>query len=130
MGHASGETADGLHLLRLAELFLELVLAGDVAPDHDEIGEAAFLVLHRGNAHQLHERHAVRSPADDLAGPAAIANDAVEHVGVEGLGLRLVLQVSVVVAKGGVAGPARRALEGRVHVDDGAGRVGDHDRVG
>ena len=37
---AAGEPADGLHLLRLAELLLELHLRGDVALHADVVGDA------------------------------------------------------------------------------------------
>ena len=64
MGDAAGELADGLHLLRLAELLLECAAIGDVDGHHDlrpapaegrrvradldlEDGAVAFLVVPR-----------------------------------------------------------------------------------
>ena len=45
MGHAAGELADGLHLLRLAELLLQPPPFRDVALDADEVRQPAGLVV-------------------------------------------------------------------------------------
>ena len=44
VGHAAGQAADGLHLLRLAELLLQLAALGDIDSDAAQVGGTAGTV--------------------------------------------------------------------------------------
>ena len=68
MGHAAGQLADGLHLLRLAQLLLELALLGDVGGRADQALHLAGLVAQGEGA--------VADPAHRAVGP----HDAIDLV--------------------------------------------------
>ncbi len=49
VGHAAGQSPDGLHLLGLAQLFLQVSSVRDVYLHSDEVGESFLFVLDRRN---------------------------------------------------------------------------------
>ena len=79
VGDAAGQAADGVHLLRLAELILKLDAGRDVLLDGDEVGDAAIVALHRGDDRLFGEELAVLAPALDDTVPLPTGFDRGPH---------------------------------------------------
>ena len=129
--HAAGETADGLHLLRLAVLGLEQDAVREVAQRPQEEDLAAVADLAHREVHG--ERRAVAAPPLDLPADADDPRLA---------GLPVTVEIAVVLlAPGGrhedldvlsyqlLGGVAEQPLDGGVDRLDDAGGVDEHDPV-
>src|SRR5208282_5210462 len=88
MRHAAGQLADRLHLLRLAELRLELHFARHVALDGHVIDNRAGGVPHGREGGFLLVKRAVLAPVDQMAGPYFPAPENLPHPAVK-LGIML-----------------------------------------
>ena len=89
MRHAAGERSDGLHLLRVTELFLEVSLLGDVEPRSHDVRSAGRVVVG-------HDPLVVAYPAiaTILVPEAVLAHAVRSRLGL-GLGFRQVVGVDV-----------------------------------
>ena len=125
VGDAARELADGLHLLRLAELLLEVVLAGDVALEADVADHLARGVAHRGDDHFRHVVVPVLPAVDEDAGEHSSGGERVPHPPVDLGSLHAALEEAGVLADGLGGAVAGHPLERRVDVLDRAGGVRD-----
>ena len=89
MGHAAGQPADRLHLLRLPQLRLELPLLAHVLPDRDEVREPSLLVADRRDRLFPRERRAVLAPVGDLGAPHPPLQDRLPQVVIDAAVLSL-----------------------------------------
>ncbi len=86
MRHAAGELPDGLHLLGLAQLFLQAATVCDVAGHADEMANLTLLIANRRDGELVPEGTAVLPAIQDLA---RLPADAHERAVAEQILLRL-----------------------------------------
>jgi hypothetical protein len=82
------------------------------------------------NPGRLDQDPAVFRGGRDLARPTSVPRDGVQGHPIEAAGGLIRIETAAIAAERLIAREARLRLEGRVHVHDRAGRVGDDDRFG
>ena len=126
---ASGEAADGIHLLRLAELRLEANAFGKIAPVGNEMSDAAFAIADGTDAGLHIVEFAVLFAIDQNAAEHVAGKDRLPHrlIKLRRLLARLQDARRLAASFGGAISGKR--LKCRVHVFDDSVAIGDHDAV-
>jgi len=83
MRDPAGELADGLHLLRLPQLFFEVHLSGDVELDAHIVGDSAHRIPHRRDGSILLVKRAVFSFVGQAARPDFSLDQGLPHRPIE-----------------------------------------------
>jgi hypothetical protein len=107
---AAGQGADRLHLLRLQQLPLQLLVFGDVALDADEVRQPPLGIDGR-DAHRHLSQRPVLAAIGQLALPAVVLEDGLPHAGVELRRMHAALEEAGVLADHLVAGVAGQFLQ-------------------
>ena len=128
MGHPAGKPSYGFHLLRLAELLLELIFVRDIAFHGDEVENLAIAAHNWGNRGLLLIQTAVPPPVGEMAAPDFPADQGVPHLAIECGILHSAFQYLGIQSDRFVAGIAGSSFKRWIDVLDGAGAVCDEYR--
>src|SRR5439155_9903340 len=98
VGHAAGQGADALHLLRLQELTLQMFAVADVALNADEMRQLALTVHDRRDCERYGKAPAVLAAAGKLALPARSGREVAPGVGVRAGGFAAAVEQARLLA--------------------------------
>src|SRR5262249_43613088 len=129
VGDAAGQGPDGLHLLGLVELLLQLDLLRDVTGRGDVVHDPAGDVAHRRDRGLFLVDRPVLPPVHEPSAPDLSGADALPDLAVEGRLVLAALEQARRLAEHHGARVAGDALERGVHVLDDPVGVGDHDAL-
>ena len=129
VGHSSGQSADGVHFLRLLKLIFQPAPVRNVPVIGDKMRDLSFAVPQGSDGFLRHENLSVLLAVDHGAAKDVARENGLPQLLVEFRSLLAGLQNSRGLAHQFPGGVTGQRLESRVHILDHSLAVGNHDQV-